>query len=93
MEEIPPELILNWDQTGLKIVPSNTRTIEEQGLKRVDVAGANDKQQITAGFCGSLVGDFLSFTRVKPHTAILTLNFRLTGTSHTLRNTGQTRRP
>ena len=23
MEEIPPELILNWDQTGIKIVPSS----------------------------------------------------------------------
>ena len=59
MEEIPSELILNWDQTGIKIVPSNTWTMEEQGSKRVDVAGANDKRQITAVFCGSLVGDFL----------------------------------
>ena len=25
MEEIPPELILNWNQTGIKIVPSSTR--------------------------------------------------------------------
>lgn len=24
MEQILPELILNWDQTGIKIVPSNT---------------------------------------------------------------------
>ena len=24
MEEIPPKCILNWDQIGLKIVPSNT---------------------------------------------------------------------
>jgi hypothetical protein len=59
MEEIPSELVLNWDQTGIKIVPSNTWTMEEQGSKRVDVAGANDKRQITAVFCGSLVGDFL----------------------------------
>ena len=60
MKEIPSELILNWDQTGIKIVPSNTWTMEEQGSKRVDVAGANDKRQITAVFCGSLVGDFLT---------------------------------
>ena len=59
MEEIPSELVLNWDQTGIKIVQSNTWTIEEQGSKRVDVARANDKRQITAVFCGSLVGDFL----------------------------------
>ena len=49
-EEIPPELILNWDQTGLKTVPSNTWTMEEHGLKRVDVAEVNDKWQITAVF-------------------------------------------
>jgi len=59
MEEIPAELILNWDQTGIKIVPSNTWTMDQQGSKRVEVAGANDKRLITAIFCGSLVGDFL----------------------------------
>ena len=29
MEEIPPELILNWDQTGIKLVPSTNWTMEE----------------------------------------------------------------
>ena len=59
MEEIPPELVLNWDQTGIKIVPSSTWTMEQQGSKRVEAAGVNDKRLITAIFCGSLVGDFL----------------------------------
>ena len=59
MEEIPPELILNWDQTGIRIVPSNTWTMDQQGAKRVEVCGASDKRLITAVFCGSLVGDFL----------------------------------
>ena len=59
MEEIPPELVLNWDQTGIKIVPSNTWTMDQQGSKRVEVVGVNDKRLITAVFCGSLVGDFL----------------------------------
>ena len=27
MEEIPPELVLNWDQTGIRIVPSNNSTM------------------------------------------------------------------
>ena len=31
MEEFPAELILNWDQTGIKIVPSSTWTMEECG--------------------------------------------------------------
>lgn len=59
MEEIPAELILNWDQTAVKIVPTCTWTMDRQGSKRVEVAGANDKHAITAFFCGSLLGDFL----------------------------------
>ena len=27
MEEVPPELILNWDQTGIKFVPNSSRTM------------------------------------------------------------------
>lgn len=59
MEEIPAELSMNWDQTGIKIVPSSTWTMDRQGSKQVEVAEVNDKQLITAVFCGSLVGDFL----------------------------------
>ena len=59
MEEIPLELILNWDQTGIRIVPSNTWTMDQQGVKRVEIGGSGDKRQITAVFCGSIVGDFL----------------------------------
>ena len=59
MDEIPAEMILNWDQTVMKIVPSSTWIMERKGSKRVDVAGASDKRAITAVFCGSLVGDFL----------------------------------
>ena len=59
MEEIPPELILNWDQTGIRIVPSNNWTMDQQGVRRVEIGGAGDKRLITAVFCGSLVGDFL----------------------------------
>lgn len=57
--EIPAELILNWDQTGIKIVPSCTWTMDQQGSKRVEIVGVTDKRQITAVFCGSLTGDFL----------------------------------
>ena len=59
MEEIPAELILNWDQTGVKIVPSSTWTMDAKGSKRVEMAGVSDKRLITAVFCGSLTGDFL----------------------------------
>lgn len=59
MEEIPLELILNWDQTGIKIMPCSTWTMDQQGAKRVELFGVNDKHQITAVFCGTLLGDFL----------------------------------
>ena len=35
MEDIPPELIMNWDQTGIKMVPTTTWTMERKGSKRV----------------------------------------------------------
>ena len=59
MEEIPPELIINWDQTGIRLVPSSSWTIKQRGDKRVEMVDQNDKHQITAVFYGSLQGDFL----------------------------------
>lgn len=59
MEEIPPELVLNWDQTGIHLVPVSPWTMDQAGSKRVEINGISSKQQITAVFCGSLTGDFL----------------------------------
>lgn len=59
MEEISSELILNWDQKGIRLVPASSTTMEKRGVKRVEVVGQNDKRLITALFCGSLQGDFL----------------------------------
>ena len=59
MEEIPAELVLNWDQTGIRIVPSSMWTMDKQGSKRIEIAGRDDKRLITAIFCGSAVGEFL----------------------------------
>ena len=61
MEEIPYELILNWDQTGLHVVPGSKWTMEKQGSNRVEIAGMDDKRQITAVICGSLSGKLLPF--------------------------------
>ena len=59
IEEIPQELIINWDQTGIKYVPVDTWTMEKEGSKRVQVIGADDKRQITAVFAGTVTGEFL----------------------------------
>ena len=59
MEEIPPQLIMNWDQTRIKIVPNSSYTLEQEGARRVEVVRLTDKRLITAVFCGTLMGDFL----------------------------------
>ena len=43
MEEVPPQLVLNWDQTRLNLVPASTWTMERQGTKRVRINGFKDK--------------------------------------------------
>lgn len=59
MEDIPQEMILNWDQVGIKIVPSSAWTMEKCGTKRVEITAIDDKRQITAVFACSLAGSFL----------------------------------
>ena len=59
MMEIPPELVINWDQMGIKIVPVSSWTMEKKGAKRVEIACVEDKRQITAVFAATAVGDFL----------------------------------
>ena len=59
MMKIPSELVFNWDHTGINIVPGSQWTMEPKGSKRVELAGLNDKRQITAVFCASLAGEFL----------------------------------
>lgn len=58
MEEIPPDLVLNWDQTGVNIVPALSWTMDRWGSKRVGIGGLDDKRQITSVFVASLTGDF-----------------------------------
>lgn len=59
MDEIPFDLVINWDQTGIHYVPVSEWTMEKEGSRRVEIAGKDDKRQITAVFAGTLSGDFL----------------------------------
>ena len=59
MEDIPQELIINWDHTGLHYVPVSSWTMEKKGSTRVPVAGTDDKRQLTAILACSMAGDFL----------------------------------
>lgn len=59
LANIPRDLILNWDQTALKIVPVNSWTMEKKGSKKVELIAIDDKRQITGVFACSLTGTFL----------------------------------
>ena len=42
--EIPDSLVINWDHTTVNYIPVSLWTMEEQGSKRVEIAGMNDKR-------------------------------------------------
>ena len=43
MDEVPTELVINWDQTEINYVPIPSWTMEQKGTKRVEVIGKDDK--------------------------------------------------
>ena len=57
--KIPSQLVINWDQAGVKLVPSSNWTLEQQGAEQVEIAGQNDKCQVTATLAGTLSGELL----------------------------------
>jgi hypothetical protein len=59
LSEVDESLIVNWDQTGVILIPAASRTYERQGETRVAVLGAEEKRQITAVLGSSMAGDML----------------------------------
>src|SRR4051812_14598868 len=57
--KVHPVLIVNADQTGVHLCPSDKFTYAAAGSKSVSVIGAEDKRQITAVVASSLSGDLL----------------------------------
>ena len=58
-KHIPPELVINFDQTGVKIVPVSNWTLAAQGTKQIDVIGIDDKREITMLLGMTLSGEML----------------------------------
>ena len=56
---IPPELVLNADQTPSSYVSVGRMTIAEKNSKSVPIKGLTDKRNITLTFVISLAGEFL----------------------------------
>ncbi len=57
--KIPDQLIINFDQTAVKIVPVSDWTLEEKGSEQVDITGIDDKRGITALLGEAASGDLI----------------------------------
>ena len=56
---IPASLVVNFDQTGIHLVPSSSWTMAPQGSNQVPIAHKEDKRQITGVLAGSAAGNIL----------------------------------
>ena len=59
VHQILQQLVFNWDQSGIRLMPSSNWTMEEQGARRVAIEGLNDKRQITVTLAVTLSGELL----------------------------------
>ena len=46
----PPQLIINFDQTGCKFIPCSQWTMEAKGSKQIEIRGLDDKREMTVRF-------------------------------------------
>ena len=54
-----PEMVINFDETGVPIVPQSQWMMAEQGAKQVPLTALDDKRQITAVLACSLSSELL----------------------------------
>ena len=59
LNSIPPELVLNADQTPSSYVSVGRQKMAAHGSKSVPIAGLSDQRNITLTFVVTLAGDFL----------------------------------
>jgi len=62
--DIPPELLINMDQTGVIILMSKNTTYAEKGSRQVDVAGRDEKRAYTLCVATTPAGNILPFQQV-----------------------------
>ena len=58
--KIPPSLIINWDPTGIKLIPVSEWTTAIKGSKQGEITGLDDKPIITGLLACSMDGSVLS---------------------------------
>ena len=92
MNDIPEDLIFNWDQTGIHLFPVSEWTMEKQGTKNIIVTGVDDKRQITLVMAATMTRCFL-YPQIlyegKLLGVILQSSSQTAGTCHTQQTIGQ----
>ena len=59
MNDIPPSLVINWDQTAIHFVPVSSWMMSREGEKSIPIAGLDDKREITVVLAATLNGEYL----------------------------------
>lgn len=62
--DIPPELVINMDQTGVMILMTYNKTYAQKGSKQVDITSQDEKQAYTLCVATTPAGDILPFQQV-----------------------------
>ena len=57
--KIPDSLLINWDQTGIKLVPVSEWTMAKKGSNQVAITGLGDKRLITGVLACAASGEVL----------------------------------
>ena len=70
MNEIPDELIINWDQTPLHLVPTGQWTMHRSGENIISIANLDDKRQITGVDAVTIQGHYLPPQLIRCHPKI-----------------------
>ena len=93
MDEIPAQLIFNWDQIGINYITVSNWTMEQVGSKRVEIVGKDDKRQVTVLLdipCQGISCHHSLFTKARLIDAYLSIHFHPAGTSPLLKIIGVT---
>lgn len=61
---VPPALVINGDQTGVNLFPSENKTYAKKGAKQVPILGKDDKRHITLMVTSSMYGKLLPFQAI-----------------------------
>ena len=59
MNDIPPSLVISWDQTAIHLVPVSGWTMNREGEKSIPISGLNNKREITVVLAATLAGEYL----------------------------------